>query len=54
MSRGRRYSNEPKLNIKKVIAVIMALAIIVLFIVSITKLLKSDKKIITANTYFSV
>lgn len=54
MSRGRRYSNEPKLNIKKVIAVIMALAIIVLFIVAITKLLKSDKKIITANTYFSV
>ena len=54
MSRGRRYSNEPKLNIKKVIAVIMTLAIIVLFIVAITKLLKSDKKIITANTYFSV
>lgn len=54
MSRGRRYSNEPKLNIKKVIAVIMILAIIVLFIVAITKLLKSDKKIITANTYFSV
>ena len=54
MSRGKRYSNEPKLNIKKVIAVILAIAIIVLFIIAITKLLNSDSKTISAKTYFSV
>lgn len=42
MSRGRRYSNEPKLNIKKVIAVIVAIAVIIMFIIAINNLLKSD------------
>lgn len=42
MSRGRRYSNEPKLNIKKVIAVIVAIAVIIMFIIAIKNLLQSD------------
>ena len=39
MSRGRRYSNEPKLNIKKVIATIVAVIVVIMFVISIKKLL---------------
>lgn len=42
MSRGRRYNNEPKLNIKKVIAVIVAIIMIIMFIIAIRSLIKSD------------
>lgn len=42
MSRGRRYNHEPKLNIKKVVAVVVAFAVIVMFIISIKNLLNSD------------
>ena len=42
MSRGRRYSHEPKLNIKKVIAVIVAFAVIIMFIIAIKNLLNSE------------
>lgn len=42
MSRGRRYSHEPKLNMKKVIAVIVAFAVIIMFIIAIKNLLNSD------------
>ena len=42
MSRGRRYNNEPKLNIKKVIGVIVAIIVIIMFIIAIKDLLKSD------------
>jgi len=43
MSRGKRYDAEPKLNIKKVIAVIIAILVIIMFVVGIKELL-SDKK----------
>ena len=41
--RGRRYNGEKKLNMKKVFAVIMALVIIVLFIMVITKMLNGEQ-----------
>jgi hypothetical protein len=44
MGSGRRYENEPKLNIKKIICVIIAIAVIVMFIVSFKKLLQGDSK----------
>ena len=54
MSRGRRYNNEPKLNIKKVVAVIIAIIVIVMFIIAIKNLLKSDSSSnnLVSTTYF--
>lgn len=55
MSRGRRYNDEPKLNVKKVIAVIILIAVIIMFIFAIQKVLKNDtgdKK--TTTNYFTV
>lgn len=42
MSRGRRYNSEPKLNIKKVIAVILILIVLVVFMIAIKKLTNND------------
>lgn len=39
-SRGRRYDNEKKLNVKKVIAVIIAILVIIMFVVGIKVILK--------------
>lgn len=54
MSRGRRYDNEPKLNMKKVIAVIVALVVIVMFVIAIKNLLTSDSSAnnLVSTTYF--
>ena len=54
MGRGRRYNNEPKLNIKKVIGVIVAIAVIIMFIVAIKNLLNSDQssKNLVSTSYF--
>lgn len=55
MSRGRRYNDEPKLNIKKVVAVIILIAVIIMFIFGIRKILeKSSDDNITSINYFSV
>ncbi len=56
MSKGRRYDGEPKLNLKKVASVIVAILVIILVIVSIVKLLKDDnkKEINTVVSYYSV
>ena len=45
MSRGRRYdvSEEPKLNLKKVFAVIMAIVVIIVLVIVIQKLLTKKK-----------
>lgn len=43
MSRGKRY-DEPKLNIKKVIAVIIAIVVLVMFVIAINNLLDTSKK----------
>ena len=57
MSKGRRYDSEGKLNMKKVAAVIIAIAVVIMFVVGLKKLLntevKKDEKVIAIN-YFSV
>ena len=50
MSRGKRYDSEPKLNMKKVIAVIVALLVLVMFVIGIKELLK-DKDTVKQKTY---
>ena len=46
--RARRYDNEPKLNLKKVFATIIAIIVLIMVIVSVIKLLtKKDSKVIT-------
>lgn len=54
MSRGRRYDAEPKLNMKKVFAVIIAIIVIIMFIFIIKGLLikDNDKGKITSESYF--
>ena len=42
--RGRRFDNEPKLNLKKVFATVIAIAVFIMVIVSLVNLLKKDKK----------
>lgn len=56
MSRAKRYNDEPKLNIKKVIAVILAIAVIIMFIFAIKTLLQNSKKKgnVTAQSYFPI
>ena len=36
MSKGKRYDGEPKLNMKKVFAVFIAIAVIIMFVIGIT------------------
>ncbi len=57
MSRGRRYDDEPKLNIKKVVATVLAIIVIIMFVISIKKLLsnvKLTKEVSTVETFFPV
>lgn len=57
MSRGRRYYNEPKLNIKKVLAFIIAIIVIIMVFISVKNLLTKEKKnqeVSVETTYFSV
>lgn len=55
MSRGKRYNDEPKLNVKKVIAVITLLAVIIMFLFAIQKILQNDiGEEITSTNYFTV
>ena len=55
MSRGRRYNDEPKLNIKKVIAVVVLILVIIMFIFAIQKILKNDtNKKLKSTSYFTV
>lgn len=41
MSKGKRYDNERKLNMKKVFAVIIAIAVLIMFVIIVGKLLKA-------------
>ncbi len=50
-SRGRRYDNEPKLNLKKVAGVIVALAVIIMIIISIVNIVKNGNKKIEVKIY---
>ena len=56
MSRGKRYDTEPKLNMKKVFAVIIAIAVIIMFIFIIKNLLVKDKDTgsISSSNYFAL
>ncbi len=56
MSRGKRYSSEPKLNIKKVIAVIIAILVIAMFVIAIKNLISSDSSSskLVSTTYFLI
>ncbi len=56
MSRGRRYEKEGKLNIKKVIAVAIAFAVIIMFIVGIKTLLSTDatEKISKSTSFYNL
>ena len=49
MGKGRRYDGEQKLNLKKVFAVVVVIAIIILAIFGIRKILKSDKNTIMSK-----
>lgn len=55
-NRGRRYDVEPKLNLKKVFAVIIAIAVIIMFIFVIKNILSKGKDTgrITSSSYFAV
>lgn len=55
MSRGKRYDTEPKLNIKKIIAVFLFIVVIVVFVIAVKKILSSDNSSsITSKTYFTI
>lgn len=57
MSRGKRYETEPKLNMSKVIAVIVAFLVVIMFVVGIKELLKdkgSTKQKTFATGYYTV
>jgi len=57
MSRGRRYDDTPKLNVKKVIATIVAIFVLIMFIISIKNLFTNTpmtKDVSIADTYFVV
>lgn len=58
MSRGRRYDDTPKLNIKKVIATVVAIIVVIMFVISIKNLLSGTKKttkdVSAVETYFPV
>lgn len=54
MSRGRRYSSEPKINMRKVFAVVVVLFVIAMFIVVIrTLLVKSKDAKVTNENYYT-
>lgn len=54
MSRGKRYNGEAKLNMKKVLAVVIALLVIVMFVFVIYKLVTNGRgERMTNNYYFT-
>ena len=55
MSRGKRYDTEPKLNMKKVFAVIIAIIVIIMFVIIIKGLLTKDTITgkISSKSYFT-
>ncbi len=52
MSRGKRYNGEAKLNMKKVLAVVIAMLVIVMFIFVIYKLVTNGKGERMTNDYY--
>ena len=55
MSRGRRYSSEPKLNMKKVIAVALIFIVFIVFLMAVRKLTQKDTTTgIQTTEYYAV
>ena len=56
MGRGKRYNSEPKLNLKKVFAVILAIIVLAMFIIIIKNALSQgkDKGKISSVSYFTL
>ena len=54
MSRGKRYETEGKLNYQKVFAVILAIAVVIMFIFIIKNVLKEKEKIRKDYEYFAL
>lgn len=54
MARGKRYDNEPKLNMKKVFGVIIAFIVLIMIITSIVKILKNnpEEEKISVTSYY--
>lgn len=50
-TRGKRYDNEPKLNMKKVVGVMVAFAVIIMIIISIVNIVKTSNKKIEVKKY---
>ena len=55
-ARGRRYEQEPKLNLKKVFAVLIAIAVVIMFVFIIKGILAKgeDKGKITSASYYAM
>ena len=54
MSRGKRYDTEAKLNYQKVFAVIIAIAVVIMFIFIMKNVLKEREKITKDYEYFAL
>lgn len=54
MSRGKRYDTEPKLNYQKVFAVLIAVAVVIMFIFIMKNVLKEREKVTGENEYFAL
>lgn len=50
-TRGRRYDNEPKLNLKKVAGVIVAIAVIIMIIISLVNIVKKSDQTVEVKVY---
>ena len=54
-TRGKRYSSESKLNYAKILAVVVAIAVIIMFAITIKQLLSYDiTKFMAQKEYFAV
>ena len=55
-SRGKRFENEPKLNMKKVFAVLIAIAVVIMFVFIIKGIIEkgTDKGKITGESYYTM
>ena len=51
MSTGKRYDNEPKLNLKKVFGVIVAIAVLVMMVILIINIVKTSKDKVEIKKY---
>lgn len=56
-NRGKRYDDTPRLNIKKVVATVIAIVVFIMIIISLKKILTTDnktKEVSSLTTYISV